>query len=111
METKSWCVEWLGSQGDFLAEGKRQPIPLSRLSGLENLYGIGSLEQCPGEVSIFDSVPFVSEVWNPTEIIDSNRIYQAEFLVYTIVERGTEPWFGNQSTARKSWKRRYCREP
>jgi acetolactate decarboxylase len=87
METKTWCVEWLGSQGDFLAEGKRQPIPLTRLSGLENLYGIGSLEQCPGEVSIFDSVPFVSEVWNPIEAIDSNRVYQAEFLVYAIVER------------------------
>jgi hypothetical protein len=45
------------------------------------------LEQRPGEVSIFDSVPFVSEVWNPTETIDSNRVYRAEFLVYTIVER------------------------
>jgi acetolactate decarboxylase len=32
-------------------------------------------------------VPFVSEVWNPTETIDSNRVYRAEFLIYTIVER------------------------
>src|SRR5262245_18985745 len=87
METKSWCVEWLGSQGDFLAGGKRQPILLAHLSGLENLYAIGALEQRPGEVSIFDSVPFVTEVWNPSEIIDSNRVYRAEFLVYTIVER------------------------
>ena len=31
METKTWCVEWFGSQGDFLAEGKRQSIPLARL--------------------------------------------------------------------------------
>ena len=60
---------------------------LGRLAGLENLYALGSLEQRPGEVSIFDSVPFVSEVWNPTETIDSNRVYQAAFLVYTIVER------------------------
>jgi hypothetical protein len=67
MATKTWCVEWSGSEGDFLAGGKRQPIPLARLSGLENLYAIGALEQRPGEVSIFDSVPFVSDVWNPTE--------------------------------------------
>jgi hypothetical protein len=87
METKTWCVEWLGSEGDFLARGKPQSIPLTRLSGLENLYGIGSLEQRLGEVSIFDSVPFVSEVWNPTETIDGNRVYRAEFLVWTIVER------------------------
>lgn len=87
METKTWCVEWLGSKGDFLAGGERQPIPLSHLSGLENLYAIGSLEQRSGEVSIFDSVPFVSEIWNPTETIDSNRVYRAEFLVYAIIER------------------------
>ena len=87
METKTWCVEWFGSEGDFLAGGKRQPIPLAHLSGLENLYAIGALEQRPGEVSIFDSVPFVSEVWTPTETIDSNRVYRAEFLIYTIVER------------------------
>src|SRR4030095_2532679 len=86
METKTWCVEWFGSEGDFLAGGKRQYIPLAHLSGLENLYAIGALRQRPGEVSIFDSV-LVSEVWNPTETIDSNRVYRAEFLVYTIVER------------------------
>ena len=86
-QLRSWCVEWFGSEGDFLAGGKRQPIPLARLSGLENLYAIGSLEQRPGEVSIFDSVPFISEVWHPTEPIDSNRVYRAEFLVYAIVER------------------------
>ena len=86
MATKSWCVEWFGSEGDFVAGGKRQPMPLACLSGLENLYAIGALEQRPGEVSIFDSVPFVSEVWNPTETIDSNRVYRAEFLIYTIVE-------------------------
>ena len=80
MGTKSWCVEWFGSEGDFLAGGKREPIPLARLSGLENLYAIGSLEQRPGEVSIFDSVPFISEVWHPTEPIDNNRVYRAEFL-------------------------------
>ena len=87
METKTWCVEWFGSEGDFLAAGKGQPIPLAPLCGVENLYAIGSLEDRPGEVSVFDSVPFVSEVWNPTEMIDSNRVYRAEFLLYTIVER------------------------
>ena len=87
MEAKTWCVEWFGSEGDFLAGGKRHPFPWPRLSGLETLYAIGALEQRPGEVSIFDSVPFVSEVWNPTETIDSNRVYRAEVLVYTIVER------------------------
>src|SRR5215470_706109 len=85
-QTKSWCVQWLGSEGDFLAGAKRQPIPLERLNGLENLYAIGSLDQRPGEVSIFDSVPFISEVWHSAETIDSNSIYRAEFLIYAIVE-------------------------
>jgi hypothetical protein len=29
MEAKTWCVEWFGSEGDFLAGGKRQPISLA----------------------------------------------------------------------------------
>ena len=77
----------VGIRRRFSCERQTTAHSLTRLSGLENLYGIGSLEQCPGEVSIFDSVPFVSEVWNASETIDSNRVYQAEFLVYSIVER------------------------
>jgi acetolactate decarboxylase len=80
METKTWYVEAI-----FWQE-VNDSHSLGSLWGLENLYGIGSLEERPGEVSIFDSVPFVSEVWTPTEAIDSNRVYRAEFLVYTIVE-------------------------
>src|SRR5262245_56036220 len=101
----------VGIRRRFSCERQTTAHSLDPAFRLRNLYGIGSLEQCPGEVSIFDSVPFVSEVWNASETIDSNRVYQAEFLVYSIVERWHKPWFGNPSTARKSWNRRYCREP
>ena len=54
-QLRSWCVEWFGSQGDFIAGSKREPISLARLSGLENLYAIGSLEQdlgkCPFSIA------------------------------------------------------------
>jgi hypothetical protein len=78
-QTKSWCVQWLGSEGDFLAGGKRQPVPLERLNGLENLYAIGSLEERPGEVSIFDSVPsfprFGTRPKPSTAIVSTRRIF------------------------------------
>lgn len=58
----SWCVEWFGSQGDFIAGRAGEPISLERFAGLESLYAVGPLEQARGEVSIFDSVPLIAEV-------------------------------------------------
>src|SRR5215831_12663567 len=110
-QTKSWCVQWLGSEGDVLAGAKRQPIPLERLNGLENLYAIGSLDERPGEVSIFDSVPFISEVWHSAETIDSNSIYRAEFLIYAIVECWHRNSIWQTVEGKKNWQPRYCHEP
>ena len=68
VQSQSWCVEWFGSQGDFIAGKAKEPISLSRFGGLESLYAIGPLERGRGEVSIYDF---------------SRR---AAFLVYAIVE-------------------------
>jgi acetolactate decarboxylase len=86
IRNKSWCVEWLGSKGDFLAEGNRQPIGLERLYGLENLDAIGSLIQRTGAVSIFDSVPLITEVARQSDVA-KQRSYCAESLVYAIAEQ------------------------
>jgi len=34
----SWCVEWFGSQDDFIAEKSTIPVSLNRFAGLESLY-------------------------------------------------------------------------
>jgi hypothetical protein len=33
----SWCVEWFGSQGDFIAEKSTIPVSLNRFAALESL--------------------------------------------------------------------------
>jgi len=34
VQRHSWCVEWFGSQGDFIAGKAKEPISLSRFAGL-----------------------------------------------------------------------------
>ena len=86
VQSQSWCVEWFGSQGDFIAGKAKEPISLSRFGGLESLYAIGPLERGRGEVSIYDSVPLISEVHDSRTNVSVDFSRRAAFLVYAIVE-------------------------
>jgi len=86
MKTKSWCVEWFGSQGDFIAGKAEEAVSLERFEGLGNLYAVGPLEQARGEVSIYDSVPLISEVQAAQVNVTIDSFRHAAFLVYAIVE-------------------------
>jgi acetolactate decarboxylase len=96
METKTWCVEWFGSQGDFIAGNANEPISLERFAGLESLYAVGPLEQARGEVSIYDGVPLISEVEGVQVNVTIDPCRHTAFLVYAIVE---------------DWRRVTVREP
>jgi len=85
-QPRSWCVEWFGSQGDFIAGKNQEPISLERFAGLESLYAVGPLELARGEVSIFDTVPLISEVHNGRARVSIDLCRRAAFLVYAIVE-------------------------
>jgi len=86
METKTWCVEWFGSQGDFIAGKAAESVSLERFDGLESLYAVGPLEQARGEVSIYDSIPLISEVHDGRVNVTIDSCRHAAFLVYAIVE-------------------------
>lgn len=85
-QQSSWCVEWFGSQGDFIAGKNREPISLVRFAGVESLYAVGPLELACGEVSIFDSVPLIAQVEGGQVNIAVDFCQRAAFLVYAIVE-------------------------
>lgn len=85
-ESKSWCVEWFGSQGDFISGKVTEPVSLERFAGLESLYAVGPLEFARGEVSIFDSVPLITEVQNGSTSVSVDFCRRTGFLVYAIVE-------------------------
>ena len=86
MKTKSWCVEWFGSQGDFIAGKAEESVSLERFDGLESLYAVGPLEQARGEVSIYDSIPLISEVHDGRVNVTIDSCRHAAFLVYAIVK-------------------------
>jgi hypothetical protein len=86
METKTWCVEWFGSQGDFIAGKAEEAVSLERFADLESLYAVGPLEQARGEVSIYDSIPLISQVQGGQVDVTIDFYRHAAFLVYAIVE-------------------------
>ena len=86
MGTKSCCVEWLGSQGDFIAGKAEEAISLERFDAFESLYAVGPLEQARGEVSIYDSIPLISQVQRGQVDVTIDFYRHAAFLVYAIVE-------------------------
>jgi acetolactate decarboxylase len=96
VHSHSWCVEWFGSQGDFIAGKSTTPVSLNRFAGLESLYAVGPLEQGRGEVSIFDSVTVIAQVGDAKIAVPAGQDYRAGFLVYAIVE---------------NWRRATVREP
>ena len=86
VQHRSWCVEWFGSQGDFIAGKATDPISLQRFTGLESLYAVGPLENARGEVSIYDSAALISEVRDGLVRVSIDLGRRAAFLVYAIVE-------------------------
>jgi acetolactate decarboxylase len=86
IQHRSWCVEWFGSQGDFIAGKAVEPGSLQRFAGLESLYAVGPLADARGEISIYDSAPLISEVRDGQASVSIDFSRRAAFLVYTIVE-------------------------
>ena len=86
MAIKSWCVEWFGSQGDFISGKAEEAVSLERFADLESLYAVGPLEQARGEVSIYDSIPLISQVQGGQVDVTIDFYRHAAFLVYAIVE-------------------------
>jgi len=86
VQHRSWCVEWFGSQGDFIAGKAREPISLQRFAGLESLYAVGPLENARGEVSIYDSAALISEFHDGLVNVSIDLSRRAAFPVYAIVE-------------------------
>ena len=86
VQHRSWCVEWFGSQGDFIAGKAMEPISLERFANLNGLYAVGPLEQGRGEVSIFNSMALISKFENGVVRIDQGFCHRAGFLVYGSIE-------------------------
>lgn len=81
--TKEGLVEYVGAQRDIFKTGKAASvIALSSLEGRENLYAVGPVEGLDGEITIFGSLPFVSQVRGNGFTVDDSFRHGAFFLVW-----------------------------
>jgi len=87
-EEKPFHVKWQGAQRDVLGGDIRGHVDLEPLAALENLYGLGPLEEVKGEITIIDSAATVARVADDGGIaITTGFSHRACFLVYSQVQR------------------------
>jgi acetolactate decarboxylase len=81
---KEGAVEYIGSQKDIVASGKTGSIiNLQELAGTKNLFAMGPVAGLDGEITIFNSQPYVSQVRGDDYEVHHSLDYGAIFLVWS----------------------------
>jgi acetolactate decarboxylase len=81
---KEGLVEYVGAQKDIFVSGKASSVVLLEdLAGRKSLYGMGPIDGLDGEITIFDSKPYITQVRGTDYIIDNTFKHGAFFLVWT----------------------------
>jgi len=77
-------VEFAGAQKDIFATGKAERVMgLQELAGTKNLFAIGPVEGLDGEITIFNSQPYISQVRGNDFEVHNSFDYGAIFLVWS----------------------------
>lgn len=81
---KDGLIEYIGAQKNIFATGKTDKvISLSALADRRSLYAIGPVDGLDGEITIFDSKPYVTKVRGSDYILDRSFDHGAIFLAWT----------------------------
>lgn len=81
---KEGAVEFDGAQKTIFKTGKAAPVmSLESLAGRKSLYAIGPVEGLDGEITIFDSKPYITKVKGTDFTVDQSLKHNAIFLVWT----------------------------
>jgi acetolactate decarboxylase len=81
---KEGPVEYVGAQKEIFKTGKAaSAVSLEELSGKEGLFAIGPVEGLDGEITIFDSKPYITKVRGTDFTVDTTLKHGAIFLVWT----------------------------
>ena len=81
---KEGLVEYIGAQKDIFSSGKAMSvISLEDLAGYKGLYAIGPVNGLDGEITIFDSKPYITKVRGSNYVLDNTFKVGAFFLVWT----------------------------
>lgn len=82
---RTFEVKWVGTSRDVLRGDLTARISLESLMHLNNLYAVGPPEGLRGEITIFDSRPYVSRIEDSRIVVDHSFRHRALFLVWVEV--------------------------
>jgi acetolactate decarboxylase len=81
---KEGIVEYVGAQKTIFSTGKAESvISLEDLAGRKDLYAIGPIDGLDGEITIFNSKPYITKVRGKYFVMDNTLKHGAFFLVWT----------------------------
>ncbi len=81
---KEGPVEYIGAQRDIFKTGKAvSVISLKSIANRPGLFAVGPIEGLDGEITIFDSKPYITKVRGGDFTVDHSFDYGAFFLVWT----------------------------
>ena len=81
---KEGLVEYVGAQKDIFVNGKATSVvSLEDLAGRKGLYAMGPIDGLDGEITIFDSKPYITQVRGSDYVVDTTLKHGAFFLVWS----------------------------
>ncbi|HEX9137185.1 MAG TPA: hypothetical protein VF905_09620 [Nitrospirota bacterium] len=81
---KEGLVEYIGAQKTIFSTGKAESVvSLEDLAGRQHLYAMGPIDGLDGEITIFDSKPYITKVRGKDFVMDNTLKHGAFFLVWT----------------------------
>jgi acetolactate decarboxylase len=81
---KEGLVEYVGAQKTIFSTGKAlSVVSLEDLAGRKDLYAMGPIDGLDGEITIFDSKPYITKVRGKDFVMDNTFKHGAFFLVWT----------------------------
>ncbi len=84
-------VEYVGAQKEIFKTGKATSVvSLEDLAGRKGLYAMGPIDGLDGEITIFNSMPYITQVRGNDYTIDKTFKHGAFFLVWTEQKNWTD---------------------
>lgn len=81
---KEGLIEYAGAQRDIFKTGKAASvISLESLANRPGLYAVGPIDGLDGEITIFDSKPYITKMRGSDYIVDQTFRHGAFFLVWS----------------------------
>jgi acetolactate decarboxylase len=81
---KEGLIEYVGALKDIFVSGKASSVvSLEDLAGRVGLYAMGPVDGFDGEITIFDSKPYITQVRGSDYVLDTTFKHEAFFLVWS----------------------------